>query len=389
MKPGRKPRIPRALSAITAAAAVLLPGGAPRAGAEIVRTAKLDLQVEVIADNLENPWAVVMLPDGRLLITERPGRLRIVENGVLLKEPVAGIPPVFARGQGGLMDVELHPDYEENGWIYLAFSKPFDGNRGLTSVVRGRLAGNTFTDVETVFDPPAEQASGGGNHWGCRVRFDDKGFMFFGIGDRGERPAPGNSAQSLSNVIGKIHRLRDDGSAPPDNPYAGRPGIPPSIWCHGVRNPQGLAFHPRTGALWETEHGPKGGDELNIIVKGANYGWPVITYGINYNGTPITDITHKEGMEQPVHHWTPSIGICGMDFVRGDKFPAWQNNILVTGLSSGTVERVVLDGDKVADIEVILKGRGRMRDVRVLRDGLIYVVQDGPMRVLRLSPAGR
>lgn len=363
--------------------------GTPAAQAEIVQTAKLNLQVEVVADGLQNPWAVVMLPDGRLLITERPGRLRIVQNGVLLKEPISNIPPVLERGQGGLMDVELHPEYEKNGWIYLAFSKPFGTAGGLTSVVRGRLVGQTFTDVETVFEPPAQQASNGGNHWGCRIRFNGKGHMFFGIGDRGEKPTPENSAQDLSKVMGKIHRLNEDGTIPKDNPFAGRQDAWPSIWCYGVRNPQGLAFHPETGELWETEHGPKGGDELNIITKGANYGWPIITYGINYNGTPITNITHKEGMQQPVHYWTPSIGICGMDFVRSDRFPEWKNNILVTGLSSGTLERIVLDGKRVAEIEVLLKGRGRMRDVRVLRDGLIYVVQDGPMQVLRLRPVER
>lgn len=361
----------------------------PAAGEELVRTQKLDLRVEVVADGLEHPWAVTMLPDGRLLITERPGRLRIVENGVLRPEAVDGVPEVLARGQGGLLDVELHPDYEKNGWIYLAFSKPLGGGAGLTAVVRGRLAGNTLTDVETIFDPPAEQASRGTNHWGCRVRFDGKGFVFFSIGDRGERPDPSNSAQNLSTVMGKIHRLRDDGRVPEDNPWVGTPGAMPSIWCHGLRNAQGLAFHPVTGELWATDHGPKGGDELNLIRKGANYGWPVITYGINYNGTPISDLTHKEGMEQPAHQWTPSIGICGMDFVRGGKFPGWENDILLTGLSSGTVERVRLEGDRVGEIEVILRGLGRARDVRVLRDGLIYVVLDGPMRVLRLSPAGR
>jgi glucose/arabinose dehydrogenase len=354
--------------------------------AEIVKTEKLEIKIETVADGLQNPWATTMLPDGRLLITEKPGRLRIVENGKLLAEPVSGIPPVMAIGQGGLLDVELHPDFASNGWIYLAHSKSLARN-GQTTIIRGRLRGNEFTDVETVFDPPTDQAPSGPNHWGCRIRFDKAGYLFFGLGDRGDKTTPDNHAQDLSNIMGKIHRIHDDGRIPADNPYVGRNDVPHSIWCHGNRNPQGLVVHPETGELWETEHGPRGGDELNIIRKGLNYGWPIATYGINYSGKPITDTPEKEGMEPPIYHWTPSIGICGMDIVRGDHFPAWKNNFLVTGLSGGYVGRLEMAGNKVLSEEKLLKGKGRMRDVRVLRDGLIYVTVDGPGQVLKISPA--
>ncbi len=354
--------------------------------AEVFETEKMRIRVEAVVTDLQHPWATTMLPDGRLLITERPGTLRLVENGKLHPEPVQGIPEVLAIGQGGMMEVQLHPEYETNGWIYLGYSKPI-GAGGLTAIMRGRLENHAFVDQEMIFDPPPEQATGGSNHWGVRIRFDDQKFLFFGIGDRGGPTKGENEAQNLRSVIGTILRLHDDGRIPSDNPFLDRPDVPGAIWAYGVRNPQGLAFQPRTGLLWETEHGPRGGDELNIIKKGANYGWPVVSYGINYNGSVFTSLTEKEGMEPPVYHWTPSIGICGMDFVDSDAFASWKGNILVTGLSGGYVGRLELQDNKVLHEERLLEGRGRMRDVRVLRDGLIYVTMDGPMQVLRLSPA--
>lgn len=353
---------------------------------DVVETAAAKFRVETVADGMTNPWAIAKLPDGRFLITERPGRLRIVENGKLLPDPVEGIPEVWAKGQGGLLDVAIHPDYAKNGWIYLSFSKPLPKG-ALTSVIRGRLKDNKLVDQETIFDPPADEATGAGVHFGCKLTFDKEGHLFFSIGDRGDVTNPTNNAQRVDNVKGKIHRVMDDGSIPADNPYANTPGARPTIWCHGNRNPQGLIYDLPSGILWETEHGPRGGDELNIIRKGRNYGWPTITYGINYSGTPITDHASQEGMEQPITYWTPSLGASGLTVYHGDKFPQWEGNIFAGALALTKIVRVKLDGQKVAEQEDILKGTGRIRDLRVFDDGYLYVVYDNPGKVVRLVPA--
>lgn len=353
---------------------------------DVVETAAAKFRVETVADGMTNPWAIAKLPDGRFLITERPGRLRIVENGKLLPDPVEGIPEVWAKGQGGLLDVAIHPDYAKNGWIYLSFSKPLPKG-ALTSVIRGRLKDNKLVDQETIFDPPADEATGAGVHFGCKLTFDKEGHLFFSIGDRGDVTNPTNNAQRVDNVKGKIHRVMDDGSIPADNPYANTPGARPTIWCHGNRNPQGLIYDLPSGILWETEHGPRGGDELNIIRKGRNYGWPTITYGINYSGTPITDHASQEGMEQPITYWTPSLGASGLTVYHGDKFPEWEGNIFAGALALTKIVRVKLDGQKVAEQEDILKGTGRIRDLRVFDDGYLYVVYDNPGKVVRLVPA--
>lgn len=342
-------------------------------------------RVEMLAEGLKNPWAIAKLPDGRYLVTERPGQLRIIENGQLLPEPVAGVPEVWARGQGGLLDVALHSNYEKNGWIYLAFSKPLP-NGALTSIVRARLKENRLVDLETIFEPPAEEASGGGNHFGCRLVFDKQGHLFFTIGDRGDVTTPANQAQRLDNVKGKTLRINDDGSIPADNPFVKTPGARPEIWSYGNRNAQGLAMDYATGNLWETEHGPRGGDELNLIRKGLNYGWPVVTYGINYSGTPISAATEALGMEPPVLQWTPSIAASGLAVYRGDKFPNWQGNLFAGALAHQKIVRVSLDGTKVTDEEILLKGQGRIRDVRCFDDGFITVVFDQPGKVVRLVP---
>jgi aldose sugar dehydrogenase len=324
-----------------------------------------------------------MLPDGRFLVTEKPGRLRIISaDGKLQDAPVANVPDVVARGQGGLMDVRLHPNYAQNGWIYLSFSKPLRGG-SLTSIIRAKLNGNALTDIQTVFEPPADEATSGGLHFGNRIEFDGKGFMFFSIGERGEQ----ENAQMLDNVKGKVHRLHDDGRVPADNPFVNQSGAEPSIWSYGNRNIQGMRFQPGTGRLWASEHGPRGGDELNIIRKGANYGWPVITFGINYSGTKITDITAKEGMEQPVKQWTPSPAFCGMDFYNGDKFPQWKGNLFISALALQKVIRVAINGEKVTDEEDLLERAGRIRDVRCFRDGFVYVIYDEPGKIVRLVPA--
>jgi len=342
-------------------------------------------RVETLAEGLKNPWSVAKLPDGRYLITERPGQLRIVENGRLLPDPVDGVPEVWARGQGGLLDVVLHPDYEKNGWIYLSYSKPLEKG-ALTGIIRARLKDNRLVDQETIFDPPAAEASGGGVHFGCKLVFDKQGHLFFTIGDRGDVTNPRNQAQRLDNVKGKTLRINDNGSIPADNPFVDTPGARPEIWSYGNRNAQGLVMDYATGNLWETEHGPRGGDELNLIRKGLNYGWPIVTYGINYNGTPISDRTEAPGMESPVLQWTPSIAASGLALYDGAQFPNWRGNLFAGALAHQKIVRIVLDGTRVVDQEILLQGKGRIRDVRCFDDGAITVVFDQPGRVVRLVP---
>lgn len=348
-----------------------------------VQSQKHAFKIETVADGLRNPWGMEMLPDGRFLVTERGGRLRIISaDGKLQSEPVANVPDVVARGQGGLLDVRLHPGYAQNGWIYLSFSKPLRGG-SLTSIIRAKLKENALTDIQTVFDPPAEEATNGNVHFGNRIEFDGKGFMYFSIGERGEQ----ENAQKLENVKGKVHRLHDDGRVPADNPFVKQGGARASIWSYGNRNIQGMRFRPGTSDLWASEHGPRGGDELNLIRKGANYGWPVITYGINYSGSKITDLTQKEGMEQPVKYWTPSPAFCGMDFYNGDKFPQWKGNLFISALALQKVHRVTINGQKVAGEELLLERTGRIRDIRCFADGFVYVIYDEPGKIVRLVPA--
>ena len=337
-------------------------------------------------DGLNTPWAMAFLPDGRILVTELRGTLRVIKDGKLLAEPVNGIPKSVPMGQGGLMEVALHPGYATNGWIYLGFNDPAPegsgGRRGLTAVVRGRLKGNDWTDEQLIFRAPYEFYKSGSVHFGTRFVFD-KGYLFFSIGERGSM----HDAQDLSRPNGKVHRVFDDGRIPKDNPFVGHSNAFPTIWSYGHRNPQGLDKHPVTGDLWDTEHGPRGGDELNLVIKGRNYGWPVITYGMNYNGTPMTDLTAKEGMEQPVIHWTPSIAVCGIDFYEGDKFPKWRNQLFVTALAQQEVRRVAIEGRKVAEQEVLFSGIGRVRDIESAPDGYLYVIFNKPDRIARMEPA--
>ena len=342
-------------------------------------------RVEKIADGLEIPWGMVKLPDGRFLVTERRGTLRIIANDKLLPDPVEGVPAVWAQGQGGLLDIQLHPDYARNGWIYLSFSKPI-GDGALTSIVRAKLEGNRLVDLQTIFEPPAEEATKGGAHFGCRMTFDGEGHLFFSIGDRGDVATPANNAQRLDNVKGKIHRIFDDGRIPPDNPFVNTPGARPSIWSYGNRNAQGLVYDSATKQLWATEHGPRGGDELNLILKGANFGWPVVTYGINYSGTPITDRTSQLGMEQPAVYWVPSIAACGLAVYHGNRFPKWEGNLFSGALAHQKIVRIKLNGEKVVEQEILLEKTGRVRDVRCFDDGYLYVLYEQPGRIVRLVP---
>ncbi|MBT8336535.1 MAG: PQQ-dependent sugar dehydrogenase [Gemmatimonadetes bacterium] len=357
----------------------------------VMRSAYHDYRVETVADGLENPWGMAFLPGGDLLITERPGRLRIVRDGQLLADPVAGVPEVLAEGQGGLLDVVTHPDFATNRMLYLSYSKPV-GDGATTAVIRGRFEGDRLSQVEELF----EARSRGNGHYGSRIVFDDAGYMFVTIGDR-QAPPRGNlaahPAQDLSNHHGVVVRLHDDGRVPEDNPFVGQEGALPEIWSYGHRNPQGMAIHPGTGALWATEHGPQGGDELNLIQSGLNYGWPVVGYGVNYrSGTAIHEATQAEGMESPLHVWVPSIGTSGLAFYTGDRFPEWRGNAFAGGLSGAQIARLTFDGDQVVAEETLLLGVGRVRDVRQGPDGLLYVALDGrggaTTAVVRMVPTG-
>lgn len=337
--------------------------------------------VDTVVSGIGIPWGLEFLPNGDLLISERSAKLYRFSNNEL--QEITGLPEIMVKGQGGLMDLELHPDYENNGWLYISYSGYAEDNKneGCTNIMRARLEGNQLVDQEEIFNGAPD--SNKGQHWGCKLEFDRDGYLFFGIGERGNRD---ENPQSLENHCGKIHRINDDGSIPQDNPFIHTAGAMPSIYSYGHRNPQGTCMHPETGEIWETEHGPKGGDELNLIKPGLNYGWPVISYGINYNGTTFTDITEKEGMEQPVTYWVPSIAPCGMTFVKGDRYKNWKNNILVGSLSFQYLERVVLDGYQVTHQEKLLEGIGRVRNVEMSPDGFIYVGVENPGRILRLAP---
>ncbi len=354
--------------------------------ADIIPSAAHRFRIETIIQDLDHPWAVAKLPDGRFLVTERRGTLQLIDplNGA--KQLIDGVPTVWAQGQGGLLDIHLHPRYGENGWIYLAFSKPI-GEGALTSVIRAKLENNTLVDHEIIFDPPADQATARRVHFGCRLAFDGRGHLFFSIGDRGGPTTPENLSQSLGSVTGKIHRVYDDGRVPEDNPFVKIAGAMPSIWAYGVRNPQGLVYDTAGSRLWETEHGPRGGDELNIIRPGANYGWPLTTYGINYNGTVISDKKSLPGMENPVIQWTPVIAASGLDLYRGDKFPRWHGNLLAGGLAGKKLVRLELSGTAVAKQEILLADTGRIRDVRSFDDGYLYILYDEPGQLVRLVPA--
>lgn len=347
------------------------------------------LNVEVFAEGLDIPWAIDFLDATTALITEKPGRVRVVSKGKLQPEPVKNIPKVLNEGQGGLMDVAVDPDYISNGWIYLAYShvldKPAAGQDrpgAMTRIVRGKIENNTWTNEQVLFEAPHETYRTTRHHYGCRIVFDKKGFLYFAIGERGI----GKEAQDITLPNGKTHRINKDGSIPADNPYANNAKAIKSIYSYGNRNIQGMAIHPVTDEVWATEHGPMGGDELNLIKPGKNYGWPEISYGINYDGKIITEFTHKPGMEQPNLYWRPSIAVCGLDFYTGDLFAKWKNKLLVGALKYEEVRLLDIEGDRVMHDEVILKGQGRVRDVQTGPDGAIYVVLNDPGTVLKLMP---
>ena len=338
----------------------------------------------VVTGGLETPWALAFLPDGRKLVTERIGRLRILDQAWKLDpKPVRGTPAVLASGQGGLMDVAPAPDAGTSGWIYLSYSAPApDGSKSsMTKISRGRLAGGEWTDEQTIFEADPKHYTTSGRHFGSRIVFDS-GHVFFSIGERGEQ----DKAQDIGLPNGKIYRVLPDGKIPADNPFANRPDALAAVWSYGHRNPQGLAVDPRDHRIYETEHGPRGGDEFNRILQGANYGWPLVCFGMNYDGTPLSALTEKEEIEPPLHHWTPSIATCGLAFYNGDAFPEWKNDFFAGGLR-GELHRLRLGDGKVIEDEVVLEGAGRVRDVRCGPDGLIYVVLNNPDIIVRLAPA--
>lgn len=357
-----------------------------------MRSAYHDYRVVTVVEGLEHPWSIAFLPGGDMLVTEQAGRLRIVRDGELLPDAVPGVPPVLFRGQGGLLDVVPHPDFASNRLLYLTFSRPGadEESRGTTAVVRGRFEDDRLVDVEEIFEARSE----GRGHYGSRLAFDGRGHLFITVGDRQASSSgdlESHPAQDLSDHHGTINRIHEDGAIPEDNPFVDHETARPEIWSYGHRNSQGLAIHPETGDVWATEHGPQGGDELNLIRPGLNYGWPVIGFGVNYrSGSTIHEGTHREGMERPVHVWVPSIATSGLLLYTGDRFPEWRGDLFVGGLRGQQLARLELDGREVVLEETLAYDLGRIRDVRQGPDGFIYLaIDDGdgaPTPILRLEP---
>ena len=349
-----------------------------------VHTELHDFKVELIAGGFEIPWSLVFLPDGRILVSERAGHLRLIDQGKV-SAPVRDVPRVRYVQDGGLLSIALDPEYATNRWIYLSYA---DSGKiretAMTKIVRGRIANGAWTDQQVVWQADQRHYRHSDEHYGCRLLFHD-GKLFFSVGDRGDR----DRAQDLASPFGKIHRVNPDGSIPSDNPFTGKAGACPSIWTYGHRNPQGFAIDPRDGELWATEHGPMGGDELNHILPGRNYGWPVVTFGREHTGAKISDFTSKAGMENPVVQWTPSIATCPILFTTSDRYPRWQKQLLVGSLSFQELRRVVLEGGRVISQEVLFSRRGRIRDIKTGPDGYLYLAMEkaGPTgEIIRLVP---
>jgi aldose sugar dehydrogenase len=364
---------------------------ASQAAAEITKapaqSTRSGVKVETFAKGVASPWGMAFLPDGRVIVTERPGRMRLVARDGRVSAPLGGVPAVAAGGQGGLLDVALSPDFASSKLLFISYAEPRQGGGSATSVARARLElegdGGRLDDVRVIFRQ--QPATFGAMHFGSRLVFDRNGNLFVTLGERGER----DKAQDLGTHYGKVVRIRPDGSVPPDNPFVGKTGIQPEIWSYGHRNLQAAAIHPATGKLWTVEHGARGGDEVNIPLAGRNYGWPVITYGRDYSGLKIGEGTAKAGMEQPVYYWDPSIAPSGMALYTGNLFPEWKGNLFVGALRGQALHRLVLDGERVVGEEVLLRDLGeRIRDVRSGPDGALWLLTDNPAgRVLRLVPA--
>ena len=341
---------------------------------------RVPFDAELLVDEPLIPWGLTLLPDKSILITEISGKLYHYKEGK--KNEIDNVPEVYKRGQGGLLDVAIHPDFEANGWIYMTYSSSEgEGKGGNTKLIRAKLENNTLTNIEDLYKAGPNTTKG--QHFGSRIAFDNDGYLYFSVGDRGNRD---ENPQDITRDGGKVYRLNDDGSIPDDNPFVGKDGAKTAIYSYGHRNPQGLAKNPMTGEIWDNEHGPKGGDEINVVKAGANYGWPVITYGVNYSGTPITDKTKMAGMEQPLHYWVPSIAPSGMAFISTDNYGNdWKGSVLVGSLKFQYLELLILDGNKVKDRLQLMKDEGRVRDVEEGPDGLIYVAVEGK-GIYRLNP---
>jgi glucose/arabinose dehydrogenase len=387
------------------------PAYVPDPDNQVIKSEKQTFRIEIVTRGIETPWGLAFLPDGRLLVTERPGRLRIVEKGKLLPESVKGLPKVWEKQDGGMFDVEVHPQYARNGWIYLSYSEtvpgytappaapapatppaaaPAQGGRGrggppdppsMTVIVRGKINGNNeWTEQQILFRAASDVYSSTNAHYGSRFIFDREGHLFYSLGEKNEM----SHAQDLASPLGKIHRVNDDGSVPKDNPFVNRPGAVPTIWSYGHRNPQGLSWDPVTGKLWESEHGPQGGDEINVIEPGRNYGWGVITSGVQAGITKRA----QEGMESPIVNYTPSIGPSGIVFYTGTRYPGWKNNLFVSGLVGQQLRRLEVGSGTVSHQEVIFNQYGRVHDVVQGPDGYLYVTLQLPGQPMSASTPG-
>ncbi len=342
----------------------------------------ITITVDTIAKGLDKPWGFAILAKETFLISDRNGSLYLIKDKQKIK--IKNVPKTRAEGQGGLLDIALHPQYNTNGWIYISYSKPKkidDVDHSTTAIFRAKLKDTSLYEVEEIFEAKPYVTTK--HHYGCRMVFDNNGYLFFGVGERGKHF---EYPQKLDNDLGKIHRIFDDGKIPTDNPFYNTPNANKSIYTYGNRNPQGITMHPITGQIWENEHGPKGGDEVNIIKPGVNFGWPVISYGINYNGSSLTKIRAKTGMEQPFYYWVPSIAPSAMCFVTGNNYKQWDGDILASSLKFKYLERLIIKDNKVVGNEKLLKNVGRMRNVVMGTDGYIYITIEDPGTVLRLLP---
>lgn len=363
--------------------------GGPKAVAGVYKTKHQDYKVETVVEGgLKTPWALDWLPDGRMLVTNRPGYMNVVNKGQLGPQ-VTGLPQSAEQGQGGLMDVAVHPNYKSNGWIYLSYTEPArEGRGGMTKVVRGKLrfSGDqaTWTDQQTIWQADQKYYTGAGVHFGSKIAFDGKGYVFFSVGERGSNMG----AQSLETPYGKVMRVHEDGKIPSDNPYVNTAGAEKATWSYGHRNQQGLSFDSE-GKLWNTEHGPRGGDELNEVQKGANYGWPLAVWSINYNDSPFRTPWATDGktIVQPIFRWLPSIGASGLEVMKGSAFPKWKGDLIAGGLVGNNLDRFKVSNGKMVEREELLWGMGRIRDLSVGPDGFIYVALNGPDKIIRLVPA--
>jgi glucose/arabinose dehydrogenase len=335
--------------------------------------------LETVVSDIQIPWGMTWLTDGAMLVTEKSGILYHIKNGT--KTKIKNMPKVYTRGQGGLLDITLHPDYAKNGWIYMTYAaEEGEGEGGNTKLIRAKLQDGGLTQIESLYKATPNTTKG--QHFGSRIVFDNEGFLYFSIGERGNNK---ENPQDIKRDCGKIYRLNDDGSIPKDNPFVGQVGVKEAIYTYGNRNPQGMAKHPETGEIWAHEHGPQGGDEINIIKKGANYGWPVVTYGIDYDGTTISTQTEKPGIENPIYYWLPSIAPSGMTFVTSDRYPDWKGHLLVGSLKFQYLELVKLKGNEVIERQKIAADVGRIRNVAQGPDGFIYIAVEGK-GILKIIP---